>query len=129
MRMNASFLRPPPGPLSRSTARNAALLNQCATPGLGSLLAGRRLAGSGQLLLAVAGFVLVLGWFALNAMQMYNQLVNDAEPKSVASLGEAGAATFIAAWLWWLATSLGFLREARANDRRSRPPIMIVLLL
>ena len=53
MRMKASFLRPPPAPLSRSAARNAALLNQCATPGLGSLMAGRRLAGIGQLLLAI----------------------------------------------------------------------------
>ena len=49
---------------------------------------------------------MVLGWFALNAVQMYNQLVNDAEPKSVARLGEAGAAIFIAAWLWSLITSL-----------------------
>jgi serine protease Do len=92
-------------------------------------MAGRRLAGIGQLLLAVAGFVMVLGWFALNAVQMYNQLVNDAEPKSVARLGEAGAAVFIAAWLWSLVTSLSVLREARANERRSSPPIMIVLLL
>ena len=116
MRMRASFLRRPPGPLSRSAARNAALLNQCATPGLGSLMAGRRLAGIGQLLLAIAGFVMVVGWFALLALQIYNELLNDAQPKSVAWLGEVGAAIFAAAWLWSLVTSLSVLREARAND-------------
>src|ERR1017187_10148738 len=89
MRMRASFLRQPRGPLSRSTARNAAILNQCATPGLGSLMAGRRLAGIRQLLRGIAGFVMVLGWFALLGVQTYNQIVNDAGTQSVASLGEA----------------------------------------
>lgn len=120
MRMRASFLRRPPGPLSRSAARNAALLNQCATPGLGSLMAGRRLAGVGQLLVAVAGFAMVIGWFVLLALQIYDELINDAQPKSVAWLGEAGAVTFGAAWLWSLVTSLSVLREARDNE--NQPP-------
>jgi len=120
MRMKASFLRRPREPLSRSAARNAALLNQCATPGLGSLMAGRRMAGFGQLLVAVAGFVMLMGWFVLLALQIYNELINDAQPKSVAWLGEAGAVTFAAAWLWALVTSLSVLREERANE--SRPP-------
>jgi hypothetical protein len=121
MRMRASFLRRPPGPLSRSAARNAALLNQCATPGLGSLMAGRRVAGLGQLLLAVAGFILVIGWFVLFTLQTYNELVNGAPPKSVAPLGEVGALIFVAAWLWSLVTSLSLLREARANQPKAPP--------
>ena len=92
------------------------LLNQCATPGLGSFLAGRRVVGVGQLLLAVAGFVMVIGWFVLLALQVYNEVMNGAEPKSVAWLGLAGGATFAAAWLWSLVTSLSILREARANE-------------
>jgi len=83
-------------------------------------MAGRRVAGIGQLLVAVAGFVMVIGWFVLLAMQIYNELINDAEPKSVAWLGEAGAVTFAAAWLWSLVTSLSVLREARANE--DKPP-------
>jgi hypothetical protein len=79
-------------------------------------MAGRRVAGIGQLLLAVAGFVMVIGWFVLLALQTYNELVNNAPPKSVASLGEAGALIFAAAWLWSLVTSLSVLREARANN-------------
>ena len=92
-------------------------------------MAGRRVAGIGQLLLAVAGFVMVVGWFVQLAVQTYNQLTNDVEPTSVARLGEAGAATFIAAWLWSLVTSLSVLREARANERRSVTPPVIVLVL
>jgi S1-C subfamily serine protease len=91
-------------------------------------MAGRRLAGIGQLFLAVVGFVMVLAWFVLLALQMYDQLVNDAAPRSVASVGEAGAAVFLAAWLWSLVTSLSVLREARANERKSATPPVIVLV-
>ena len=104
------------------------LLNQCATPGLGSLMAGRWGAGIGQLLLAVIGFVMVVGWFVLLDLQIYNELINDAQPKSVAWLGEAGGVTFVAAWVWSLFTSLSVLREARASEpaeipsTQSQPP-------
>jgi len=45
-------------PPSRALARNATLLNLLATPGLGSIIGRRWIAGSGQLLLAVVGFTL-----------------------------------------------------------------------
>ena len=79
-------------------------------------MAGRRLAGIGQLLLAVPGFLMVIAWFVLFALQTYQELINDAPPRSVAWLGQAGAVTFAAAWLWSLVTSLSILREARANE-------------
>lgn len=120
--MKASFPRPPRRPLSRASARNSALLNQCATPGLGSLLAGRYVAGTGQLLLAIAGFVMVVGWFILVLIQMYHQITGGAEPKSAAWLGWAGAATFVAAWLWALVTSLQLLSAAKKNEARNVPP-------
>ena len=44
---------------SRERVWSCVLINQCATPGLGSLLCRRFFSGTGQLLLAVAGFVLV----------------------------------------------------------------------
>ena len=116
--MRAFFQRRPPRPLDRSTARNSVLINQLATPGLGSLLAGRWLAGAGQLLLAVAGFVMVVAWFALTMIQLYRQINGDAPPKSVAWLGEVGALIFGAAWLWALLTSLSLLRETRAQQEQ-----------
>lgn len=107
--------------LERTTARNCFLINQLATPGLGSLMAGRRVAGIGQLLLAVAGFCLVVAWFVQLGIQTYNQLVNGVEPRSAAWLGELGGVIFLAAWLWSLITSLSFLREARANEIKPPP--------
>lgn len=95
------------------------LLNLTATPGLGSLMAGRRAAGLGQLVLAVAGFGMVVGWFVLFAMETYDHLINDAAPKSVGWLGAVGGVVFLAAWAWSLVTSLSLLRQARSNQ----PPI------
>jgi len=110
------------GRLSRTKARYCVLINQLATPGLGSLLAGRWVAGIGQLLVAVAGFAMVIGWFVLVAINLYNRIVNDTEPKPAAWLGEAGALTFGAAWLWALLTSSQLLRSARESEPAGVPP-------
>jgi hypothetical protein len=120
--MKPSSPRRPSRPLSRSAARNFALLNQLATPGLGSLLAGRRLAGAGQLFLAVAGFGLVLAWFVAVLLQVYNDIEGQPQTKSMAWLGETGAITFAAAWVWALFTSLSLLRETRDNGNESNLP-------
>lgn len=120
MLMRAFFRRPSGRPLDRSTARNSVLINQLATPGLGSLLAGRWVAGVGQLLLAVAGFVMVVAWFVAVMIQMYRQINGDNAPKPVGWLGEAGAGTFAAAWLWALVTSFSLLRESK--DTPDAPP-------
>ena len=104
------------GPPNRTTARNCVLINQLATPGLGSLMAGRRVAGLGQLLLAAAGCAMVIGWFALTLTNVYNKLVNDAEPRPTGWLGEAGALMFVVAWLWALVTSIQLLRSAKAAE-------------
>ena len=110
-------------PLDRARARNCFLINQFATPGLGSLMAGRSVAGIGQILVAVAGFALVMLWFALRMSQLYNEVANDAQPQSAAWVGEAGAALFAAAWLWSLVTSLSVLREARTSEPAPPPKI------
>ena len=50
-------------------------------------MAGRRVAGIGQLLLAVAGFAMVMRLVrAARMSQIYNELVNDAQPQ----VGSAG---------------------------------------
>jgi hypothetical protein len=102
--------------LSRTAARNSFLINQLATPGLGSLMAGRYLVGAGQLLMAVIGFAFVVAWFVLLMVQTYQQIDSDIRPKSVAWVGEAGAVVFAVSWLWALVTSMSLLREARENE-------------
>ncbi len=79
-------------------------------------MAGRYVAGSGQLLLALAGFALVTAWFAMNMISLYRQMEGDPQPKPYAWLGQWGALIFAAAWLWALGTSFSLLRQAKAME-------------
>jgi hypothetical protein len=116
MHMKPFVPRPGRKALSRTAARNAAMVNQFATPGLGSLMVGRWIAGTGQLLLAVAGFVLVVLWFWQTVMQLYHQIDGDEAPHSVAGLGKIGAALFIIAWFWALFTSISLVTRAKSEE-------------
>ncbi len=102
--------------VSRAAARNAALVNQCATPGLGSLMAGRWIAGTGQLLLAVAGVVFVAVWFYDVMIQLYGQIDGDVQPHPVGWIGELGAVLFGAAWFWALVTSISLVARAKSEE-------------
>jgi 4a-hydroxytetrahydrobiopterin dehydratase len=100
--------------VSRSQARNAALLNQLGTPGLGSLLAGRRIEGVLQLLLFLAGFVLFCMWAFRNLSQYYQMMFN-AAPKTApgnVALALGGVGICVLSWVWSLQTSFSLLREA-----------------
>lgn len=108
-----------PKKISPAKARNATLLNLLATPGLGSLIAGRWLEGAGQLLVFLAGFVLFCAWAVNNLAQYYHMMsvsmMSDDTPP--ANIGWNRMATLsivlcVAAWLWSLATSLSLAREA-----------------
>jgi 4a-hydroxytetrahydrobiopterin dehydratase len=102
----------PPKKPSRIKARNAALMNQLATPGLGSLMARRWIAGTGQLLLALAGFGLVMVWFGEEMIQFYGQISGNVVVHPVGKILMAGSILFSLAWLWSLFTSFSLLREA-----------------
>jgi 4a-hydroxytetrahydrobiopterin dehydratase len=99
---------------SRAQARNAALLNQLATPGLGSLLARRWFAGIGQLLLSLVGFALVVIWFAQMMIGYYGQMFGDGTVHRQTPLMNLifGGVLFALAWLWSLVTSFSLLRAA-----------------
>ena len=127
--------------VSRTQARNAALLNQLGTPGLGSLLAGRWFAGTGQLVLFLAGFVLFCLWAFRNLSQYYQMMFSDA-PKTAAGNGHlalVGVAICAVAWVWSLVTSLSLFREAAqvnleslesfaAGQVKMEPPKIILAL-
>lgn len=109
-----------PGKTSAGRARNAALLNLLATPGLGSLLAGRWLAGTGQLVLALAGFTLIMVWFFRIIIPYYSMMFGDTPPPPIRwSTGVAGAWFFAVAWFWSLATSISLHRHASAEKLES----------
>ena len=114
--MNPSPPPPTRSPVNRATARNALLLNQFATPGLGSLLAHRWGEGIGQLLVAGAGFLMFVGWFVRTLISYYSLMTGATPPPTSYKLAIAGVATFAVAWVWSLFTSISLLREA------ARPP-------
>ncbi|MCX6886930.1 MAG: hypothetical protein NTX27_18035 [Verrucomicrobia bacterium] len=105
---------PPRLPLSRTKARTCAVLNLLATPGLGSLLGRKRVEGVFQLLLAVAGFLLIVAWFLTTLFRFYQlmDLHANVPPNSPAWLGLWGAALFLVAWVWSLFTSISIWRGA-----------------
>jgi hypothetical protein len=110
-------------PFTEENARSCAIANQLATPGLGSLLAGRWIPGIGQLLLAIIGFILVMAWFFLTLKQAYTLMDSTGEPKSYARLGISGAVVFVASWLWALVTSIQLLQAAKRNrEQAAKPP-------
>lgn len=108
-------------PLSPASARNCFLVNQFATPGLGSLMGGRIVAGIGQLLLAFLGAALFIYWIA-KVMQEEVNLADVETPVSYGKWGVAGACFFIASWLWSLLTSISLIREANAHEQKPPPP-------
>jgi hypothetical protein len=110
------FIRDPNQPIDRRTAMAAMLMNQFATPGLGSLMAGKWLMGAGQLLMAVAGFLMLIVWFVTVMVHYYHMMDSgDAPPNQSNWLGAAGGIVFLLSWLWSLVTSLQLLNEARRN--------------
>ena len=70
-------------PLNRAAARNAMLLNLLATPGLGSILGRRWIAGSGQLRAVSRRFRAVLVWFVKEMSQYYGQISGDVEVRPI----------------------------------------------
>jgi hypothetical protein len=78
-------------------------------------MARRFVAGVGQLLLAILGFVLVVLWFVLVLIQFYGQINGSVEAKPVGWVGLCGAGLFLFAWLWAWVTSLSLMRAAKAS--------------
>jgi 4a-hydroxytetrahydrobiopterin dehydratase len=117
--MHMKLFSPKGKPLSRATAKNATLLNLLATPGLGSLIARRWIAGGGQLLLFIAGFTLFTVWFVKEMTQFYGQISGNVEVRPVGKFLEAGLILCGVAWVWSAVTSFSLSREVSAGKQRS----------
>ena len=96
-------------PVTRNKVTMCVAINQLATPGLGSILAGRVLVGACQLLMAVAGFLMVLIWFG-KLIVFYYQLASfdqsgSGEEFSGHWLGLYGGGLFFVAWIWALTSA------------------------
>ena len=105
------------------------MINQFATPGLGSIMAGRYLVGSLQLIFALAGFTLIVAWFFLLLKTAYAIMETSGEPHPPHYLGWMGLGNFAFAWCWAWFTSISVLHEAqRAHSKRwqqeASPPVI-----
>ena len=93
-------------------------MNQCATPGLGSLMAGRYIAGSGQLLLSLGAAALILLWFANLLKVAYSIMESSGEPDLKHWMGLLGFGLLFLAWCWAWISSIGILREVRRGHKQ-----------
>lgn len=109
----------PHKPLAPSVVRMAILVNQFATPGLGSLLGRRWIAGAGQLSLSVTGFTFFIVWFVKIMMQFYGTIQGNVEIKPVGWIAWTGLVVFAISWLWALVTSVSLWRQSVREEESS----------
>ena len=116
--------RCPPRPLTRNRLFACIVINQLATPGLGSLMARRFFSGAGQLLLALAGCALIALWMFQFFYRLTLREMDQPAPQNPDDrLWTWGLILFGASWFWSLATSIGLFRQAKAAERAAREAI------
>ena len=87
-------------------------------------MARRIVAGTCQLLLAVAGFVLIVGWmFGLFDRIFLEQLGEPAPPNSPGWMWKWGLVCFGGSWLWSLVTSFSLWRQLKADEQIGQSPM------
>lgn len=99
------------------------MINQLAFPGLGTILAGRRI-GYAQAAVMVVGFVLVMGYLILYLGASYRYLQTpgwtqaDFEARYRPYLWALydGIGLCLVAWIWSLRSSFALWRQARTAD-------------
>ena len=84
-------------------------------PGLGTVVARRRVVGTLQLIVSQTGFLLTLIWAVLFVRDWIRQgrFPQDITPNL--GIGMIGVALFFLAWLWSLASSVEILHDARKS--------------
>ena len=120
-------LNPPNQPMNKSSNRDAknAILNVLFFPGLGSLRSGRKVTGTGQILLVLTGSGMLLVWFFDELSQYYSLMFDNVKQQSVGWIGVTGGIIFGISWLWAAATSFSLFRSA-SKIAPLQPPILMM---
>jgi hypothetical protein len=108
------------GPLDETRAWTLLGINLAVLPGLGSILAGRRLAGIAQAIVSSAGAILSTWWLLLLLRQWADEGYFPADGGNDLRIGVAGVVLFGISWLWSLVTSLSVLRSITSANRSHR---------
>ena len=101
--------------LDRNSAMALAGLNLLATPGLGTILAGRFFVGLLQLAAAASGFVLIIKWFYDLIQTAFTGVASAPSWE-----WQSGVLFFIAGWLASAWSSFNFVRAASAQATPQR---------
>ena len=112
--------------LTRSRAWTCAVVNQLAFPGLGTIMAGRRI-GFVQAPVMVAGFILVMAFMGVWFLALFRLATDpawtdaqfNAQWRSWAWAGLWGALLCGIAWCWALVSSIAIVRQAQHT-----PPVL-----
>lgn len=85
-------------------------------PGIGTFLAGRRVAGTIQMILATIGFVLSLYWFGTFIREWWQTRLFPYDGGPQFRWGLIGVGVYACAWFWALISGLQIQRAARTNN-------------
>lgn len=105
--------------LSRDRAWSCIMLN-VATPGTGSMRAGRVFSGVCQLSFAVAGAILICIWILKSTWAAIQRQVGTASssPHSIGWLWHWGVIMFLASYTWTFLTCVDLFRRAKADEQQ-----------
>jgi hypothetical protein len=110
-------------PLTRDRAW-ACVMQNIATPGLGSLKARRIFAGVCQLTLAIASCVLICAWVIGWSYRIYLAQNDETIPQDSSGwLLKWGIIFFGASWLWALITCVSLVLRSKAAERGNSPNV------
>jgi hypothetical protein len=109
----------PESPLSRDRAW-ACVMQNLATPGIGSLKARRIFAGICQLSIAIASCFLVCAWVIGWSYRIYLAQTGETIPQDSSGwLLKWGIICFAVSWLWALITCVSLVLQAKAAERKN----------
>lgn len=107
----------------------ASVMQNLATPGVGSLKAGRIFTGICQLTLAVASCVLIGTWVIGWSYRIYLAQADEPVPQNSSGwLLKWGVISFAVSWLWAMITCVSLVLQANTAERerlRKVPPRLV----
>ena len=108
-------------PLNEDRAWKCLLVNQAATPGLGTIWAGRVWVGRAQLAVALVGFCLIVFYIWRTFQNSLRDTIGEPPLPPATAAINWGALLFGVAWLWSWFSSISVLREAQRIEK-AKPP-------